>query len=965
MRQTIAALLKKLRPRIWAYGLFWSWNLIFLAFMFLGFAPLMLPDMITAVQAGQIPAAFLVTAGLLTVIPAMAVIIGLTILRRFPGRLLAFGYGVEGPIMLLLALRFFVVREIILVVAVLLTIAGLGLATYIWQLFDREIDRRGPVLTYLRAFGLTLLLLVGLYAGVWLAFYALPLAVFGWSRAGEVLSNLWTGLMELNWTAMEWRWLPFSLLGLTLLAYTATLFVGMPLVMLTLYSLAWWQGLRMMAARYGSLPAIILTVLVLGTGVGLIWQTNQQPQHRAFALLETPPANPGEAQALLGQEETIRHGLLNAYLAPQRYLSAVGEVRHVSDMYYYALNMPRVQADRIQQLYEVVARPVLYEPVESHQKGESWDNVAFHEESAQAAELYETFFDRPINQAERDVVIQAVRSTWSIDQAQASLQAIDEREVHLLRQELHLTEHGDWAEAELYEVYKNETGQRQEVIYYFSLPESAVVTGVWLGNSPDRQERFAYRVAPRGAAQAVYQNQIRRNMDPALMEQIGPRQYRLRIFPIEPQRVEWDQASTRSTFKAGPPLHLWLTWRVLARDNTWPLPRLAEKRNVYWDAASVRLLNGQPMTLAEDDWLPAASPVTTPVTPAPHRVDFPNGESVLIRPVAADLLPELDNSLRLALVLDRSRSMADHAGEVKAALARLTELMNTGSTIDVYLTASKYRGEAPSRVALADLYPESIMYYGGQNAAELLTQFDDLRAGQTYDAILVLTDGSGYELGEGNVAVPVPAAPVWMVHLGGDFSLGYDDPTLEAIQASGGGAAGSLEEALTRLQVALAADQDTPAMADVIDGYVWQVMPSQAADNSVTARADFAPFAARRLILTEVYRRRDALNQLHTLDYLHTLATQHSVISPYSSMIVLVNAEQQKLLDELERRKDRFQREYEEVGETAPQNPFSVTGVPEPHEWVLLVLAALMLFGWSFKYRWGISRHSTMPSSNT
>ncbi|MCQ3975499.1 MAG: hypothetical protein DPW09_18845, partial [Anaerolineae bacterium] len=58
---------------------------------------------------------------------------------------------------------------------------------------------------------------------------------------------------------------------------------------------------------------------------------------------------------------------------------------------------------------------------------------------------------------------------------------------------------------------------------------------------------------------------------------------------------------------------------------------------------------------------------------------------------------------------------------------------------------------------------------------------------------------------------------------------------------------------------------------------------------------------------------------------------------------------------QLEKRSDRFQREYEEVGETVPQNPFTVTGVPEPHEWVLLALAALILCWWSFKDRWGIS----------
>ncbi|MBK9612464.1 hypothetical protein [Candidatus Amarobacter glycogenicus] len=68
--------------------------------------------------------------------------------------------------------------------------------------------------------------------------------------------------------------------------------------------------------------------------------------------------------------------------------------------------------------------------------------------------------------------------------------------------------------------------------------------------------------------------------------------------------------------------------------------------------------------------------------------------------------------------------------------------------------------------------------------------------------MLVLTDGSGYALGEGDVTVAPSPAPVWLVHLGG-FPLGYDDPTLDAVQASGGGAAASVDEALTRLAIGL------------------------------------------------------------------------------------------------------------------------------------------------------------------
>jgi putative PEP-CTERM system integral membrane protein len=932
--QTLIYIRKVANPRGWAYGLFWSWNIIFLAFMFLGFAPTVLPEMTTAVRAGMIPPAFLVYAGLLTAIPVTAVILGLTVLRRSPGRLLALGYGVEGPLMFALATRFFIVREMTPAVTFLLSIAGLGMATLLWHLLDREINARGPLLAHLRTVGLTLLLFIGLYASVWVAFYALPVAYVVWQSVGDLLRHV-----------PEWRFVPLWILGTILLAYTATLFVVMPIAVPILYVRAWWHGVRAFIAGYSRLRAAALTTAALAVCVGLFVQTNRQPQHLAFALLKTSPSTPTEAQTLLDRREAIRAGLLNAYLAPVRYLSAVGEVRHVRDMYEWTLHMSPKSAMNIEQLYETVARPVLYVPVHTPQPDATTDNHALREEPVEAAKLYEAFFDQPIIEGERDAIVRSVRSTWSIDQARSAWQSVDDREVHLKRQEITVTENDDWAEVELYEVYQNQTGQRQEVVYYFSLPESAVITGLWLGNSPDRDARFAYRVSPRGAAQALYRNEVQYNRDPALVEQIGPRQYRLRIFPVEPQTSRWDESSNRSIITEGPPLHMWLTWRVLASEDAWPLPHLAEKRNVYWDATSVRRVNGEPMAVGEDVWLPASVPVVSPAEPVVHRIDFPSGETVIARPVSADDLPPVRDDLRLAIVLDRSRSMDQHAAEVKAAMSQL-EAIGPGSSADVYLTASKYRGEAPSRMGLAALDPDSIMYYGGQNAAELLAQFDALQAGQEYDAIFILTDGSGYELGAGDVEIPIPDAPVWMVHLGGDFPLGYDDGTLEAIQASGGGVTGDIEEALVRLTVALEAEQST-SPSDVIDGYTWSIVPTEAAemDDAVihTAGDGFAALAARRLILDAMHRQRGALSQTGTLDHLHSIAIEQGIVTPYSSMIVLVDQRQQNLLDQLEARGDRFQRESEEIGETTPQSPFSVTGVPEPEEWLLLALAAAML----------------------
>lgn len=967
--------------QIGAHVLFWSWNTIFLTFLVLGFVPIVAVELFWAIREGTIPPQFLIYATTLASIPAIAILIAaMTSLRKDHARLLAFGYGVEGPLMILLGIRFFVIREVMPAVALLLIVGGLGMLTLCWQLLDRKIDARGTGYAYLRVIGLTLLLAIGLYISTWLLFYTIPMVAELIKAIGRMLPEV-RYLVEDFQRAMRsesiWQ-LPFFaiylVMGSVLFAYSATLVVVLPVVVPILYARAWGRGVRAAGAQIGQTATYGLALVVMVSTVGLFLTANRQPQQQAFALLESPPTSVAEAEALIGRQEEIRAGLLNAYLAPFRYASSVGEVYHIREAYHSAFGIPWEQTAGIQTLYEWVARPLLYEPAEASvaemraiQQHNRWNSTVrpIVSEPERAAELYERFFDLPINEGEHDAVVDAVRTTWEVNRAEAAWQAVDHREIHLAHQEVTIEEHGDWANVELYEVYENRTFERQEVVYYFSLPESAVITGVWLGNSPAREERFVYQVAPRGAAQATYRNEVQRRVDPALVEQIGPRQYRLRIFPVEPRQQRWEGANQRRVDEA-PPLHMWLTWRVFAADGAWPMPQLAERRNVYWDGRSERLVNGVAMaellTVTDRDnnasWLPQTVAATGDTTPQTRRVDFPGNRSVLIQPVTPADLPSLPANLSLAVVLDRSRSMVAVADQVNAAFERFAPLANDGITIDVYLTASQYRGEAPSVVALSDLHVEDILYYGGQNAAELLAQYNELRGAKSYDGVFVLTDGTGYSLGEGDVAVSSSDAPIWMVHLGG-LPLGYDDPTLEVIQASGGGVTDQLNDAFTRFavaQVGVAGLDDVDpleAVPDVIDGYAWSLRTTDTADEQSAdvvfhqPSEPFAAFAGRRVILAEMMRNRGNLAALDILDELHAMAIEHSIVTPYSSMIVLINERQQQLLDELSSQDDRFDREFEDVGET-PQTTNILTGVPEPEEW-LLIFVAVGLLGW---YLW-------------
>ena len=941
--------------------LFWAWNLIFLAFMTLGFAPRLLPDLLIAVRTATIPGTYLLYALILALIPIITIVLGLTVFRRTPDRLFALGYVVEGPLMLVLTVRLFLIREATAPITFLLVLVGLGMLTFFWYLLDPAIERRGGLANGLRLAGLTLMLLASIYAAIWIAFYAVPLAAAALQFIWDTLLNLPQFISDLSKDLFRLFldsliWVPFSILGFLLLLFTSTLFVLTPIVVPYLSARAWWQSLKSMLDNQGWVKTALLMSLVLVVCFGVFFWANRQPQHEAFALLDTPPGSIEEANSLLDQQNAIRDGLLNAYLAPFRYLSAFGEVYHVRWLYRDIFGMRETDAVQVQNLYEQVASPLLYTPVEAKDRSSRSDNVAFRTEPQEAARLYQRFFDQTIVEGERQQIVHAVRNTWSADQAESAWQAIDDREIYLLEQALQIQEHGDWAEVELYEVYQNQTSDRQEVIYYFNLPESAVLTGVWLGNSANRGQRFEYQVAPRGAAQAVYRNETRALRDPALLEQIGPRQYRLRVFPVLPVRMTWNEDRTRSLVEEAPTLHMWLTYQTMAAEQNWPMPRLALKRNVFWDKDTERSINGNPMNNNIDAWLPPFIPAADPITPQTHRVDLPTGQQVLAVPVSQANLPALPAGLRLAAVLDRSHSMTTYADQIPTELARLQELTGADASIDVYLTSSPYRGEPPSRVRFSDLAADEIVYYGGQNAAELISQFEELRSGEIYDAVLVFTDGSGYELGENEIEVPIPAAPVWMVHLSGNLPLGYDDDTLQAIQASGGGVVGDLDQALSRLAIGLTQGQNSPQVefvsSDLLDGYLWTVLPvNDIEGEALSQEPGFAAFAARRLILAEMQRYRGELSQISTLDQLHALAQQYSIVTPYSSMIVLVNFEQQHLLDHLAEGSDRYQREFEELGDTLPSTTTPLTGVPEPHEWLLIGLAVIMLLLYASRKR--------------
>jgi putative PEP-CTERM system integral membrane protein len=247
-------------------------------------------------------------------------------------------------------------------------------------------------------------------------------------------------------------------------------------------------------------------------------------------------------------------------------------------------------------------------------------------------------------------------------------------------------------------------------------------------------------------------------------------------------------------------------------------------------------------------------------------------------------------------------------------------------------------------------------FYGTLQIKEMLRQFVQLQGNKTYDDILLVTDEGSYELSDNSKDVPKMSAPLWLVHLG-SLPPAYDDATLKAIQDSGGGVSTSLPEVLQRLATTAAfakqiqppvqpvANAETkekveikPTVVSVVDGYAWYL---EKATDAATTSPGFEPFAARMLV-QGLSKQIDG-KQLGQLDGIHAIAKTYKIVTPYSSMIVLVNDEQREALKKAEAAADRFDRKVENGKErlNKPNNPLN-TSIPEPG--MAIGLSAIALF---------------------
>ncbi len=864
--------------------LFWISNLTLLLILCVGFLPSMGMALARDSIGGSVPLNLILPFVGLVGVPITVTIAGIKRQKaKIPLSLFELFYAVEAPIFSVCVIRLFMLRDLTPASEFLL-ISGLlgflGSCYWLWQ--QRQVEsleeQRGNLISLV---GLSLFLFLSLYLAAITLFFVVPVGV--WLAVNLYILLIATVLFPLIVCGIAISSLPFGMV-----------FVAQKL---------WWQNLQESIERYGKLQVQALLGGLAIVWLGVLISLSHQPQIEAFALLKQQPV---DRMANLQKSEQIRQGLLNAYLADYRYVPTDRSVLNT----YHWLKFPDLLAREIQHAYDFLIEPFTYQ-----------GNRIDREE---AAKLYAEFFDMPILRGERDTIRHAVESNFNRSTVNAGLLSIDAKRVLLARQQVKISPHGDWADVELHEIYANQTLNQEEIFYYFSLPESATVTGVWLGESDDRSLSYPFQISPRGAAQKVYKKEVQRRVDPALLEQVGPQNYRLRVYPVLPQ---------------GQPMNMWMTYKVMKQNNSWLLPRLNEQRNVYWNQKTNRTIDGKPVTVADNQWLPESISADKS-TPAVHQLTLPNGSNIVAKPFDSNGY-NLPQSQRLAIVLDSSYSMNAHRDELTKTIDWLRSNILPHNQIDLYLTASK--AARPQSLSLKGFQPDQAIFYGSIEPQQMLAQFETLSQGAAYDAIIAITDRGSYELTQDGAKIKSLSAPLWMVHLGG-LPSAYDDATLSAIQHSGGSVSTDIKTVMQRIATLPSLGQQT-SLLSVVDNYAWFL--SQATDPTAKQPDQgFEAIAARQWV-TQVSQSLKP-GQLKELDAVHVLAKRYNLVTPYSSMIVLVNEAQKQDLKAAEQGKDRFQREEEDKQPLTPiasaANPFTtVSSTPEPAEWLLIAIVTVML----------------------
>jgi len=131
-------------------------------------------------------------------------------------------------------------------------------------------------------------------------------------------------------------------------------------------------------------------------------------------------------------------------------------------------------------------------------------------------------------------------------------------------------------------------------------------------------------------------------------------------------------------------MHLWLTYQVMQQEQGWAMPKLAEKRNIFWTRHTKRIRDGKTKWLFGDKWLEDFARETSQSDRQAFQLNLSNGYGVTAQPLTNQDY-SLPSNKKYALILDTSYSMRNQLAKVQETWKWLqSDLKN--NDLDFYIT---------------------------------------------------------------------------------------------------------------------------------------------------------------------------------------------------------------------------------------------------------------------------------------
>ncbi|MBP7806650.1 hypothetical protein KA057_03125, partial [Candidatus Gracilibacteria bacterium] len=447
--------------------------------------------------------------------------------------------------------------------------------------------------------------------------------------------------------------------------------------------------------------------------------------------------------------------------------------------------------------------------------------------------------------------------------------------------------------------FQNTSQENQEVVIFFQTPSTwSVVSELKLG----LDLQLIGQVAPRGAAKRVYEESLRRNIDPALIEKVGLNSYSLRVFPIPGKKVS--QGKQKVQVEILTPVSSDATDIVYAPKFSFINLRFDENSR-----AITKVYDGGKLTKEDiidrdvEKYLTQEHMMTAPESAkSAQNIGTYCLSPALLQYGAKDLNQPITDKISLFLDISKSAERNNVEKQYKNIYAVLKNYNKTLNDVDIY--AYNFDVQRISDV-------DNLSFWGYSDTDRVMNYID--KNGFQNQHIVIVTDDDSFNLSTSQYQVPtlqnIHSNRIDIIKIGTDVKR-YKTDITNLVAATGGDIFEVKNKTDIDTVVKKVKTTDRMTLADATNC----IPPTSENKQRDKIQAG--------IIGNILLSRMTPQNQEQIFQAQNSLAEKYIIVNQYNSLIALETARQQNDLNNYSNQQGAYETEFENFDKSTSNNLF-------------------------------------------